>query len=60
MKLEEIIKITGGPVITESKSNTKNIFVMAIVIVGAIYLYTNVKKMYKGLELVSKNSKTKK
>ena len=36
MKLEEIIKITGGPVITESKSNMKNIFVMAIVIVGAI------------------------
>jgi hypothetical protein len=60
MKLEEIIKITGGPVITESKSNMKNIFVMAIVIVGAIYLYTNVKKMYKGLEVRSENSKTKK
>jgi len=60
MKLEEIIKITGGPVITESKSNMKNIFVMAIVIVGAIYLYTNVKKMYKGLEVGSENSKKKK
>ena len=60
MKLEEIIKITRGPVITESKSNMKNIIVMAIVIVGAIYLYTNVKKMYKGLEVGSENSKTKK
>ncbi len=31
---------------------------MAIVIIGAIYLFTNVKKMYKGLEVGSKNSKT--
>jgi hypothetical protein len=59
MNLDEITKLTGGPIFETKKSNTKNIFVMAIVIVGAIYLYTNVKKMYVGLEVGSKNSKTK-
>ena len=60
MNLDEITKLTGGPIFETKKSNTKNIFVMAIVIVGAIYLYTNVKKMYKRLEVVIENSKTKK
>ena len=60
MNLDEITKLTGGPIFEIKKSNTKNIFFMAVVIVGSIYLYTNVKKMYKGLEVVSENSKTKK
>mgnify|MGYP006107752517 FL=1 len=60
MNLDEITKLTGGPIFETKKSNTKNIFFMAIVIVGSIYLYTNVKKMYKELEVVSENSKTKK
>ena len=58
MNLHEITKLTGGPIFETKKSNTKNIFVTAIVIIGSIYLYTNVKKMYVGLEIGSKNSKT--
>lgn len=59
MNLHEITKLTGGPIFETKKSNTKNILVTVIVIVGSIYLYTIIKKMYVGLEVGSKNSKTK-
>jgi len=59
MNLHEITKLTGGPIFETKKSNTKDILVTAIVIVGAIYLYTIIKKMYGGLQLASENSKTK-
>ena len=60
MNLHEITKLTGGPIFETKNSNTKNIFVTAIVIVGAIYLYTIIKEMYVGLEVGSKNTKSKK
>ena len=60
MNLDEITKLTGGPIFETKNSNTKNILFTTIAIVGSIYLYTIIKKMYKGLEMVSENSKTKK
>ena len=60
MNLDEITKLTGGPIFETKNSNTNNILVTVLLIVGSIYLYTNVKKMYKGLDVVSENSKTKK
>ena len=60
MNLDEITKLTGGPIFETKNSNTKNILFTTIAIVGSIYLYTIIKKIYKGLEMVSKNSKTKK
>jgi hypothetical protein len=60
MNLDEITKLTGGPIFETKNSNTKNILFTTIAIVASIYLYTIIKKMYKGLEMVSKNSKTKK
>ena len=33
MNLDEITKLTGGPIFEIKKSNTKNIFFMAVVIV---------------------------
>jgi hypothetical protein len=60
MNLDEITKLTGGPIFETKKSNTKNIFVTAIVIIGSIYLYTIIKKMYVRLEVVSENTKSKK
>jgi hypothetical protein len=59
MNLHEITKLTGGPIFENKKSNTKNILVTAIVIVGSIYLYTIIKKMYVGLEVISRNTKSK-
>jgi len=60
MNLDKITKLTGGSIFETKNSNTNNILVTVLLIIGSIYLYTNVKKMYKGLEVGSKNSKTKK
>ena len=60
MNLDEITKLTGGPIFETKNINTNNILVTVLLIVGSIYLYTIVKKMYKGLEMVNENSKTKK
>ena len=60
MNLDKITKLTGGSIFETKNSNTNNILVTVLLIIGSIYLYTNVKKMYKGLEVVSENSKTKK
>jgi len=60
MNLDKITKLTGGPIFETKNSNTNNILVKVLLIIGSIYLYTNVKKMYKRLEVVSENSKTKK
>jgi hypothetical protein len=59
MNLHEITKLTGGPIFENKKSNTKNILVTAIVIIGSIYLYTIIKKMYGDLQLASENTKSK-
>ena len=60
MNLDEITKLTRGPIFETKNSNTNNVLVTVLLFVGSIYLYTIVKKMYKGLEMVSENSKTKK
>jgi|TARA_B110000240_G_scaffold182821_1_gene215997 hypothetical protein len=60
MNLDKITKLTGGSIFETKNSNTNNILVTVLLIIGSIYLYTNVKKMYKRLEVVSENSKTKK
>jgi hypothetical protein len=58
MNLDKITKLTGGSIFETKNSNTNNILVTVLLIIGSIYLYTNVKKMYKRLEVVSENSKT--
>ena len=59
MNLDEITKLTGGPIFETKNSNTKNILFTTIAIVGSIYLYTIIKKMCVGLEVGSKNTISK-
>ena len=57
MNLEEITKLTGGPIITENKNNSKdsNFILFIFVTIVGVYIWNSFKIQKNIIEMLDKN-----
>jgi len=57
MNLEEITKLTGGPIIAANKNNSKNsnFILFTFITIAGIYIWNTYKNQKKIIELLDKN-----